>query len=62
MKYEDIYKELKYRTNYENHDVRTGVSYALSNRQAVSATVYRSFNKDYDKQADGFLLGYSFKF
>lgn len=51
-----------HRTNYENHDYRTGVSYALTDRQAVSAAVYRSFNKDHNKQADGFLLGYSIKF
>lgn len=51
-----------YRSAYENHDVRTGVSYALDKTQSVNAAVYRSFDKDGNKYADGLLVGYAVKF
>jgi hypothetical protein len=51
-----------YRSAYENHDVRTGLTYALDSKQAVNVAVYRSFDKDRTKHADGVLVGYAVKF
>lgn len=51
-----------YHGDYQNHDLRTGVSYSFAKNHSVSTSFYRSFDKDRNKVADGVLFGYSMKY
>lgn len=48
--------------SYESHRVGTGLTYTFNERHSVGARVYRQFDGGLNKDSDGVLIGYSFRF
>lgn len=48
--------------NYESHQLSTGVTYSLNERNSVFVKAYRNFDDKFGRDDDGVLIGYTFRF